>query len=41
MALDRLSLEEALAILQLVNTFKMYGVKVLSYQKSWTEVPGE
>lgn len=40
-ALDRLSREGALAILQLVNTFKVYGVKVISYQESWTEVPGE
>jgi len=40
-ALDRLSREGALAILQLVNTFKVCGVKVLSYQESWTEVPGE
>jgi hypothetical protein len=39
-ALDRLSREGALTILQLVSTFKVYGVKVLSYQESWTEVRG-
>jgi DNA invertase Pin-like site-specific DNA recombinase len=40
-ALDRLSREGALAILQLVSTLKVYGVKVISYQESWTEAPGE
>ena len=40
-ALDRLSREGALAILQLVASFKVFGVRVLSYQESWTEVPGE
>ncbi len=40
-ALDRLSREGALAILQLVSTLKVYGVKVISYQESWTECPGE
>jgi len=40
-ALDRLSREGSAAILNLVNTFKMYGVKVISYQESWTEAPGE
>ena len=40
-ALDRLSREGAAAILNLVNTFKAYGVKVISYQESWTEAPGE
>jgi DNA invertase Pin-like site-specific DNA recombinase len=40
-ALDRLSREGALAILQLVTTLKIYGVKVISYQESWTEAPGE
>lgn len=40
-ALDRLSREGALAILQLVSRFNRYGVKVLSYQESWTEAPGE
>lgn len=40
-SLDRLSRQGALAILQLVDRFKRYGVKVISYQESWTEAPGE
>ena len=40
-ALDRLSREGALAILSLVQKLSAYGVKVLSYQESWTEAPGE
>jgi len=40
-ALDRLSREGALAILSLVNKLSSCGVKVLSYQESWTEAPGE
>jgi DNA invertase Pin-like site-specific DNA recombinase len=40
-ALDRLSREGALAILKLVDKFKKYGVKIISYQESWTEAPGE
>ena len=40
-ALDRLSREGALAILQLVSTLKICGVKVISFQESWTEAPGE
>jgi len=40
-ALDRLSREGALAILSLVNRLSSFGVKVLSYQESWTEAPGE
>jgi len=39
-ALDRLSREGAAAILNLVDTFKVYGVKVVSLQESWTEAPG-
>jgi len=39
-ALDRLSREGAAAILNLVNTFKAYGVGIISYQESWTEAPG-
>ncbi len=27
--------------LNLINTFKAYGVRVISYQESWTEAPGE
>jgi DNA invertase Pin-like site-specific DNA recombinase len=40
-ALDRLSREGALAILSLVHKLSICGVKVLSYQESWTEAPGE
>ncbi|MFC1981010.1 recombinase family protein [Chloroflexota bacterium] len=40
-ALDRLSREGALAILSLVQKLSAHGVKVLSYQESWTEAPGE
>jgi DNA invertase Pin-like site-specific DNA recombinase len=40
-SLDRLSREGSLAILQLVNKFSAKGVRVLSYQESWTEAPGE
>lgn len=39
-ALDRLSREGAAAILNLVDTFKAYGVRVISYQEPWTEAPG-
>lgn len=40
-ALDRLSRLGAAAILDLVNTFRRYGVRVISLQESWTEAPGE
>ena len=40
-ALDRLSREGALAILSLVHKLSSNGVKVVSYQESWTEAPGE
>ena len=40
-ALDRLSREGPLAILILVNRLKLSGVRVISYQESWTEAPGE
>lgn len=40
-ALDRLSREGAAAILNLVNTFKTYSVRVISIQEPWTEAPGE
>jgi len=40
-ALDRLSREGALAILSLVHKLGSLGVKVLSYQETWTEAPGE
>jgi len=40
-ALDRLSREGATAILNLVNTLKVYGVRVYSHQEPWTEAPGD
>ena len=40
-SLDRLSREGSAAILNLVNAFQVYGVRVISYQESWTEAPGE
>jgi putative DNA-invertase from lambdoid prophage Rac len=40
-ALDRLSREGSLAILTLVHRLATCGVKVISYQEPWTEVPGE
>lgn len=40
-ALDRLSREGSAAILNIVNKLNYCGVKVLSYQESWTEAPGE
>ena len=40
-ALDRLSREGALGILSLVHKLTTYSVRVLSYQESWTEAPGE
>ena len=36
-ALDRLTRQGPAAILNLVAEFKNYGVKVVSYQESWTE----
>jgi putative DNA-invertase from lambdoid prophage Rac len=30
-----------LSILSLINKLKICGVRVLSYQESWTEAPGE
>ena len=40
-ALDRLSRQGALTILSLVNRLQRCGVRVFSYQESWTEAPGE
>jgi DNA invertase Pin-like site-specific DNA recombinase len=40
-ALDRLSREGSLAILSLIHRLKTFGVKVISYQETWTEAPGE
>jgi len=39
-ALDRLSREGPAAILNLVGAFGAHGVKVISYQESWTETSG-
>lgn len=39
-ALDRLTREGPLAILKLIDTLKQHGVRVYSYQESWTEAPG-
>lgn len=40
-ALDRLSREGAHAILSIIHRLNPYRVRVLSYQESWTEAPGE
>jgi len=40
-ALDRLTRGGAAVILSLVQSLKHYGVKVLSYQETWTDMPGE
>ena len=40
-ALDRLSREGAAAILNIVDRLKITGVRLISYQESWTEAPGE
>jgi len=40
-ALDRLSREGPLAILTIVDRLKKCNVRVISYQESWTEAPGE
>ena len=40
-ALDRLSREGVAAILNLVDRFKRHGVRAVSYQEPWTEVPGD
>ena len=39
-ALDRLTRLGSASILNLVNTFAVYGCKVVSYNESWTEAPG-
>jgi DNA invertase Pin-like site-specific DNA recombinase len=39
-ALDRLTRQGPASILNLVNTFAVYGCKVISYNESWTEAPG-
>jgi putative DNA-invertase from lambdoid prophage Rac len=39
-ALDRLTRLGSAAILNLVNTFAVYGTKIISYSEPWTETPG-
>ena len=39
-ALDRLSREGPLKVLQLVQWFQLHGVKLMSYQEPWTQVDG-
>ncbi len=39
-SLDRLSREGAAGILNLISTFKIHGVKVISIQEPWSEAPG-
>lgn len=40
-SLDWLSRQGVAAILNLVDRFKRHGVKVISFQESWTEAPGD
>jgi len=40
-ALDRVSREGPLAVLKIIDYLKRRGVKLLSYQETWTEAPGE
>lgn len=40
-ALDRLTREGPTSILKLVDRLKHNNVRILSYQESWTEAPGE
>jgi len=39
-ALDRLTREGIARIFELINHLKQYGVRVISYQESWTEQSG-
>ena len=39
-ALDRLSREGPLKVLQLVQSFQVHGVKLMSYQEAWTWTDG-
>ena len=39
-ALDHLTREGIARIFELINRFKAYGVRVISYQESWTEQTG-
>ena len=36
-ALDRLSREGPLAVLQIIHKLKSYGVRVVSYQEPWLD----
>lgn len=40
-ALDRLTRQGVAAILQVVDGFRAYNVRIISYQESWTEAPGQ
>jgi len=40
-ALDRLTRQGAASILNLLDTLKAYGCRVVSLQEPWTELPGE
>lgn len=40
-ALDRMTRQGPAAILGLAHTFQLYGVRLVSYQESWTEAPGD
>ena len=40
-ALDRLTRQGPASILNLVNTFAIYNCRVISYNESWTEAPGD
>jgi DNA invertase Pin-like site-specific DNA recombinase len=40
-SLDRLSRQGPLAIMTLIDRLSKHGVRVISYQESWTEAPGE
>lgn len=40
-ALDRVSREGPLTILRLIHKLNTWGIKLYSYQESWTEAPGD
>lgn len=40
-ALDRLSRQGVGAVFQLINTLKVYKVRIISLQEAWTEAPPE
>ncbi len=39
-SLDRLSRQGVLAVLGLIERLRVYGIRILSYQEAWTDVPG-